>query len=250
MNYLTDSYQDLFDRYAATENYIKQLCNGTLGSLIVNGPPGLGKTYSVESYLAKYARSRFTVFAGHMSILSLYGTLCHYRAKGDVVVLDDIDSVLKEIHGINILKAAMDTKSKRRICWESTTHLLRVMGVPSAFDYEGSIIMISNIRERSEKKVAAHLQALKDRAFSITVADSTRESQFRQVCFMVLKRGLLKQFALTPEQELEVLSYINANLNNLERVSLRTAVKLAQLIKIDPQGWRIMAGSGVLDNLD
>jgi len=110
--------------------------------------------------------------------------------------------------------------------------------------------MISNIRERSEKKVAAHLQALKDRAFSITVADSTRESQFRQVCFMVLKRGLLKQFALTPEQELEVLSYINANLNNLERVSLRTAVKLAQLIKIDPQGWRIMAGSGVLDNLD
>jgi len=67
---------------------------------------------------------------------------------------------------------------------------------------------------------------------------------------MVLKRGLLKQFALTPEQELEVLSYINANLNNLERVSLRTAVKLAQLIKIDPQGWRIMAGSGVLDNLD
>ena len=250
MKYITDSYKDLEDRYLATETYIKQLCSGRLGSLIVNGPPGLGKTYSVESYLAKYARSRVTVFAGHMSILSLYGTLYHYRAKGDVVVLDDIDSVLKEIHGINILKAAMDTKSKRRICWESTTHLLRVMGVPSAFDYEGSIIMISNIRERSEKKVAAHLQALKDRAFSITVADSTRESQFRQVCFMVLKRGLLKQFALTHEQELEVLSYINANLNNLERVSLRTAVKLAQLIKIDPQGWRGMAGSGVLDNLD
>jgi hypothetical protein len=250
MNYVTDTYQDLEDRYASTENYIKQLCSGTIGSLIVNGPPGLGKTHSVETYLGKYARSRFTVFAGHMSILSLYGTLYHYRSRGDVVVLDDIDSVLTEVHGINILKAAMDTKQRRHISWESTTHLLKAMGVPTSFDYEGSVIMISNIRDRSEKKVAAHLQALKDRAFSITVADSSKESQFRQVCFMVLKRGLLSRFSLGAEQELEVLSYLHTNLNKLERISLRTAVKLAQLIQIDPDGWRIMAGSGVLENLD
>ncbi len=250
MNYLTENYKDLEDRYAATETYIKQLCHGKLGSLIVNGPPGLGKTYSVETYLSKYARSKFTVFAGHMSILALYGTLYHYRSKGDVVVLDDIDSVLKEVHGINILKAAMDTKAKRNISWESTTHLLSAMGVPTSFNYEGSVIMISNIKERAEKRIASHLQALKDRAFSITVSDSSKESQFRQVCFMVLKRGLLSSFALQQIQEHALLEYLSVNLDKLDRISLRTAIKLAQLIKIDPLGWRVMAGSGVLDNLD
>ena len=150
----------------------------------------------------------------------------------------------------DILKAAMDTKAKRSISWESTTHLLSAMGVPTTFNYEGSVIMISNIKERAEKRIASHLQALKDRAFSITVSDSSKESQFRQVCFMVLKRGLLTSFALERSQEHALLEYLSVNLDKLDRISLRTAIKLAQLIKIDPMGWKVMAGSGVLDNLD
>ena len=67
---------------------------------------------------------------------------------------------------------------------------------------------------------------------------------------MVLKRSLLAGFALEKNQEHALLEYLSINLDKLDRISLRTAIKLAQLIKIDPVGWKVMAGSGVLDNLD
>lgn len=251
MSYTTQSYQDLEDRYAATEKYVEKVCNGQFNALIINGPAGLGKTYSVESCLKKYAKKRYNVFAGHMSLLSLYGTLYNYREAGEIVVLDDIDSVLKDVQGINILKAAMDTKASRAVTWKSTTKLLQVMGIPSSFQFKGAVILISNMSPQSGKsKIDSHLMALKDRSFSITIADSSKDSQFKQVCFMVLKRDLLKSFKLKKDQEIAVLDFIQANLDVLERISLRTAVKLAQLISQDPLTWQLMAKTGVLENFE
>jgi hypothetical protein len=186
-----------------------------------------------------------------MSLFSLYGTLYHYREANEVVVLDDIDSVMEDVKGVNILKAAMDTKAIRTISWESTSSLLSSAGIPTSFEYRGRIILISNIKSRSGKsKIGAHLQALKDRAFAVTVADSSIDSQFRQVCYMVLKQGLLDGFGLSEEQQHEALGYLWDNISHFERISLRTAIKLGQLISQDPMNWRFMAGSGVLDNAD
>ena len=80
-----------------------------------------------------------------MTPLSLYGNLYQYRHAGDVLVLDDIDSVFSKIEGINLLKAAMDTKPVRRINWESTSSTVVNLGLPSGFDFKGSVVLISNI---------------------------------------------------------------------------------------------------------
>lgn len=249
MDYLTQDYSDLEARYKSAETYIENMSKGIITSLIINGPPGLGKTYSVEQYLKKYTTNKHSVYAGHMSMLSLYGTLYKHRKSGEIVVLDDIDSVLKDIAGVNLLKAAMDTKNTRNISWESTSKMLDVLNIPTSFKFEGSVILISNIRARNagDKALNSHLNALKDRSYSISIADSTKESQFKQVCYMVVKRGLLSRFNLDQSQELEILKYIENNLNRLDRISLRTAVKLAQLIEIDANNWHHLADNGILD---
>ena len=249
--YENDDYSDLEKRYANVEAYIKQIANGKIHNLIVNGPPGVGKTHSVENYLNKYAQGKYKVVKGHMTPLSLYGNLYFHREVNSVLVLDDIDSVFKKIEGVNLLKAAIDTSPVRKISWESTTPL-KGIGIPSSFEFKGSVILVSNIGfdGHSKGNLSAHLDALKDRSYKIIVADSSKESCFKQVCFMVTKKELLSSFNITKQQEFALLEYIESNLEKFNKVSLRTAVKLAQLMVINAQNWRDMADSGLLNNSD
>jgi DNA polymerase III delta prime subunit len=242
-------YSDLEARYASTESYIEKMSTGKLRSLIVNGPPGVGKTYSVENYLKKYAGSNYKMITGQMTPLSLYGHLYKNKVAGSVLVLDDIDSVFKKLEGVNILKAAMDTKEIRNISWASSTHLLGALGIPGTFEYSGGVILISNVGfDATDKKIGEHLNALKDRSFSISISDRSNESLFKQVCFMVLKRDLLKEFNFTNTQKTQLLKYIEENLSCMNTVSLRVAFKLAMLIQDDPLGWKSLADDGLVNN--
>ncbi len=246
--YQAMDFSVLEENYANVEKYIQGICKGEFRSVIVNGPPGVGKSYSVDTYLQQYAEEdSYKVAAGHMTPLSLYGNLYQYRNVGDVLVLDDIDSVFSKIEGINLLKAAMDTKPVRRINWESSSAVVMNLGLPSHFEFKGSIVLISNIGFVHKKgKMQEHLDALKDRSYSLHISDNTKEELYQQVCFMVIKKGLLKEFELTAEQQSKILDYIGSNLDKLNKISLRLAMKLACLMKANPEEWSSMADSGLL----
>ena len=246
--YANDDYSELERCYASVETFIEKISQGSLRSLIINGPPGVGKTFSVESYLKKHASRKYKMIAGHMSTLSLYGNLYHYREAGNVLVLDDIDSVLSKIEGVNILKAAMDTKPSRRIYWESSSSLLNKLNMPTGFDFQGSVILISNISfGKSGGKLGAHLEALKDRSYTLTIANNSSESLFKQLCFMVMKKDLLSSFLLSAKQTHDILKYVDDNMEFLPKISLRLAIKLAQLVKDSPDNWYQMANTGLLN---
>ncbi|NCX93676.1 MAG: ATP-binding protein [Gammaproteobacteria bacterium] len=249
--YELDDYSDLERRYASVESYIKELSNGRIHNLIINGPAGVGKTHAVETFLGKYAQGRYKVVKGHMTPLSLYGNLFLHRDPNNILVLDDIDSVFKKIEGVNLLKAAMDTGSVRRINWESS-NALKGVGIPDSFEFKGKVILISNIGFAVARKnsISAHLDALKDRSFNIVVADNTKESYFKQVCFMVLKKDMLHAFNLQYEQKIELLNYLKDHITVINKISLRTAMKLAQLIAISPSNWCDMADTGLLNELN
>ena len=248
--YEADDYSDLERRYASVESYIKELSQGRLHNLIINGPAGVGKTHAVETFLSQYAKGRYKVVKGHMTPLSLYGNLFFHRDPNSILVLDDIDSVFKKIEGVNLLKAAMDTSSVRRINWESS-NALKGVRIPDNFEFKGKVILISNIGFSVSRKnsISAHLDALKDRSFNIVVADNTKESCFKQVCFMVLKKDMLHAFNLQSSQQVELLDYLRDHITVIDKISLRTAIKLAQLMAISPANWRAMAATGLLNEI-
>lgn len=241
-------FSDLEDRYDNVEKYIRSICSGQLRSMIVNGPPGVGKTFSVDAYLAQYAQAgNYKVVAGHMTLLTLYANLYHLRDTGQILVLDDVDSVYSQVTGLNILKAAMDTKPVRRISWESSSAALAGLGLPNSFEYKGSVILISNIGfSHGKGKLNVHLDALKDRSFALQISDGMRTSLYHQVCFMVIKKDLLKEFNLTFSQKARILDYIHDHLDKLHKISLRLAIKLASLMVNSPSDWHSMADSGLL----
>ena len=247
---LSADFAKLDKAYNSVSNYIKHIATGDHRSLIVNGPPGVGKSAMVTGFLAKNKVSSQKVITGHMTLLSLYHALYQHKDRGQVLVLDDVDSVFSKQEGLNILKAAMDTTDQRVISWESTTAKLNALGLPTRFNFNGSVVLISNVGfGGAMTKNLAHLNALKDRSFCIPIADGGSKSAYKQIAYMVYRHNMLAKYNFPNDVVLELLEYINENLDNLYTISLRTMIKLAEVYRLNPSGWRDDADAAFIRNL-
>ena len=243
----SEEFKHLDARFKGVETFVKQVGNGKVRSLIVNGHPGIGKTHSVTKFLDTYAKGNYTVLQGRVTLLSLYATLHAFKNKGKVVVLDDVDSVFSDVQGLNILKAVMDTTATRRVHWLSTGGRLNTMGLPDNFIFNGGVILISNVGfGGGTSKLVAHLTALKDRSYCVPIADSGQDSLFKQICYMVLKRNLMTDLKVPKKDQMMLLEFIDKNKDQLNTVSLRTVVKLVEIYNIDKSNWEEMASVGLL----
>lgn len=245
-----DEFVKLTARYDGLKNYVRQMGEGKVRSLIVNGPAGVGKTYNVNAFLTEYCPNQYKSVSGHITMLSLYAALYAHRNEGQVLVLDDTDGVFSKVDGLNLLKAAMDTKASRDISWESSSAMLGAMGLPNRFEFKGAVILITNVgfdtANKKANKLTVHLNALKDRAFVVHIADRGLDSQFQQLCYMVVKHNVFAQFRFDSVVADRLLDYVRDNLKQLHTVSIRTLIKLGGIYEADPKNWRALADQGLL----
>jgi DNA replication protein DnaC len=66
MNYESIDYSDIEKKYRNLERFIEQMAQGKVRSLIVNGPPGVGKTYSATTYIEKYSTQKHKSITGQV----------------------------------------------------------------------------------------------------------------------------------------------------------------------------------------
>ena len=242
-------------RFAILDDMTKATKRGDVRAMIVSGPPGVGKSYGVETVLDRYGTvstlgntaPKYEVCKGAMSPIGLYCKLYKLAAKDNVIVFDDCDSILLDDLSLNILKAALDSKKTRRICWNTDSHMLRREGVPDTFEFAGSVIFITNIKFDNvrSKKLRDHLEALESRCHYIDLTiDTLREKLLR--IQQIVKDGMLNSYALPEGTQQEVVQYIWDNKRRLREISLRTVLKIADLAKAFPDTWKDMASSTVL----
>ena len=242
-------------RFAILDDMTKATKRGDVRAMIVSGPPGVGKSYGVETVLDRYGTvstlgnttPKYEVCKGAMSPIGLYCKLYKLAAKDNVIVFDDCDSILLDDLSLNILKAALDSKKTGRICWNTDSHMLRREGVPDTFEFAGSVIFITNIKFDNvrSKKLRDHLEALESRCHYIDLTiDTLREKLLR--IQQIVKDGMLNSYALPQETQAEVVQYIWDNKRRLREISLRTVLKIADLAKAFPDTWKDMASSTVL----
>jgi len=238
-------------RFHILDEMTKACINGDVRAMIVVGPPGVGKSYGVEYQLEKAGllttlSSRpkpYEVVKGAMSAIGLYCKLFNYKEKDNVLVFDDCDSVLQDELSLNIIKAALDSKKQRRICWNTDSYKLRNEGVPEHFIFEGSAIFITNVKfdNVKSKKLQDHLEAVQSRCHYLDLTLDTMRDKLLRIKQIAGTGALFQDYDLTDIEQTEILDFLTDNCEKLNEVSLRMALKVADLRKVSQNNWREMA---------
>ena len=254
---LTESDEEIMkrlaDRFEILEDMTRAVKKGDVRSMIVTGPPGVGKSFGVEKVLSKHdvmaniaqdgKLKKYEVVKGAMSALGLYSKLYEFSDKKSILVFDDCDSVLLDDLSLNILKAALDSGKKRMIHWNTDSRLLKDQGVPNSFEFKGGAIFITNIKfdHVRSKKLKDHLEALESRCHYLDLTIDTEREKLLRIRQVVRDAGMLDSYDLSEEAKVEVVDFINANAGRMRELSLRMVLKVADIRASMPTKWQAVA---------
>jgi hypothetical protein len=241
------------ERFEILDEMTNATLDGIVRGMVVTGPPGVGKTYGVEQVLEKDSLfdmmanrpMRHTFIKGAMSALGLYTTLYNFRDSKNIVVLDDCDTILFNEDALNILKAALDSCTKRKICWNTDSSLLRREGVPSQYEFNGSVIFITNLKfdNMRQTKIKDHLEAILSRCHYLDLTLDTTRDKLLRIKQIAREGGLFDTKGLTKIQEQEIIDFMYDKQDKLREISLRMAQKIADLRNMDKNRWKVLTES-------
>jgi hypothetical protein len=244
---------EIAERFEILHDMTKAAVNGDIRAMIVSGPPGVGKSFGVEQEIEKVQmmqmlgsqRLRAEVVKGSASPIGLYQTLYKYSDPNCVVVFDDCDSILLDDVSLNLLKGALDSGKKRKISWLSESRVLKDEGIPDSFDFKGSVIFITNLKfdKMKSQKLKDHLDALQSRCHYLDLTLDTMRDKILRIKQIAKTGELFKDMDIGDIGCDEIVEFMDTNKNTLREVSLRMAIKVAQLYKSFPNRWQAMAST-------
>lgn len=250
------------DRFEILEEMTAATIGGDVRGMIVVGPPGVGKSYGVirqleKAHLFEQIANRppkYDIVKGAMTPIGLYCKLYNHKDKGQVLMFDDCDSILMEDLSLNLLKGALDSGKKRKLCWNADSAALRKEGIPDNFDFNGSIIFITNVNFENvrSKKLQDHLAALQSRCHYLDLTMRTMRDRILRIKQIHRTGELFKHYGFKGDEGDQIVEYMIENKDRLREVSLRMAVKLADLVKMELDGttksWKRLAETTVMKN--
>jgi hypothetical protein len=238
------------ERFEILTEMTKAATTGDIRAMIVSGPPGVGKSFGVEKEIEKATlfdqiagrKLRAEVIKGSATALGLYCTLYKYSDANCVLVFDDCDSILVDDVALNLLKGALDTGKKRKISWLSDSRVLRSEGIPDSFDFKGSVIFITNLKfdKMKSQKLRDHLDALQSRCHYLDLTLDTMRDKILRIKQIAGDGVLFDGYDFEQCAQDEILEYMNENKMKLREMSLRMALKIADLRKSFPLKWKLM----------
>jgi len=241
--------QKLTDRFEVLGMMTEAALAGDVNAMIVSGPAGLGKSYTVEKALESWDPNgtNHRTIKGYVKATALFKLLYAHRARGQVLVFDDADDVFLDETAINLLKAALDSTERRIISYMTEGSLIddeTAERLPKSFQFEGTVIFITNydfdgMIERGNK-LAPHLQALVSRAHYVDLAMKNKRDYIIRIR-QVVRMGLLQNIGLTDAAQREVCEFIESNQDRLRELSLRMALKLGAVRRRNPNNWTKVA---------
>ena len=242
--------EQIAERFGILEQMTKAATANEITAMIVSGPPGVGKSYGVEKEIEKATlfdqiagrRLKAEVVKGSASPIGLYQTLYKYSDKNCLVVFDDCDSILMDDVALNLLKGALDSGKKRKISWLSESRVLRSEGVPDSFYFKGSVIFITNLKfdKVRSQKLKDHLDALQSRCHYLDLTLDTMRDKILRIKQIARSGALFEEMDISQIGQDEIIEFMDKNKNRLREMSLRMAIKIAQLYKSFPSNWQAM----------
>lgn len=240
-----ETEEEAMDRIRTTfrmqHEMVSAVNNGVVRGLILYGPPGIGKTHGVMEVLGHGGNVRYLKGAD-MSKLGLYQELWNNRKDGNIVVLDDCDSILYDESNLLLLKSALDSGSERILSYPYESKVLEREKIDNEFEFKGSVIFMTNVDLESlrESRLKSHIEAILSRCHYLDLSIHTLGDKILRIK-QVLRDGMLEPYEFDFAQTLELITYIIDNAEHLREVSLRMVKKIADIMKASPTGWKQLA---------
>jgi hypothetical protein len=232
-------------RFGFLSDMIVMLAKGDQPSVVVTGPGGLGKSHTVTTTLRKAGlkdmsilddyeigvqvpKNAFVVIKGYSTPKGLYRTL--YENRNSIIVFDDCDSVLKDATSLNILKAALDSYSRRIISYNAD---IRDEDLPNAFEFKGGVVFISNMSN------VALDQAIVTRSLAVDL-NMTTEQKIERMKHLLTQKDFMPEYDLVSKND--AMKLISRLADSVKEMSLRTLIQVTKIRKSNPNGkWSELA---------
>jgi hypothetical protein len=255
-------------RFSILESLTRLVALGARKSLVITGPAGMGKTYTVmqvvkelglietalpdtnldpnvgQNHIEEEAQHAtdtndgdsadgdYIIIKGYSTPRGLYEAL--YENRDKLIIFDDTDSILKDKTALNILKAALDSYDKRIVSWNSSGS---IGDTPKSFLFEGQIIFISNL------SIGQMDRAVLTRSSKCDVSMSAKE-KVEIMTYIVNTGGFMRDYndgQGVPMHVLkECLEFIKPHAF-MESISLRTLEEVVTYYMNDFDMWRDLA---------
>jgi len=245
--------EQIAERFKILEDMTKAATQNEITAMIVSGPPGVGKSYGVEQEIEKATlfdqiagrKLRAEVVKGSATPIGLYQTLYKYSDRNCLVVFDDCDAILMDDVALNLLKGALDSGKKRKISWLAESRVLRSEGIPDSFYFKGSVIFITNLKfdKVRSQKLRDHLDALQSRCHYLDLTLDSMRDKILRIKQIAKSGALFQDLDIEQSGQDDIIEFMDTNKSRLREMSLRMAIKIAQLYKSFPGNWRAMSES-------
>lgn len=227
------------DHVKEIEEYIEVIVAADdMHAFVCLGPPGWGKTTSVEMALKKICLP-FKHLGAYSTPLNLYNFLHVYRDK--IILLDDCAGLFNDSAALAILKAATwpSQNNKRMVKWGSTS-TNRV--IAPEFEFTGKLIIVANSFPSTPDG-----NAIRSRSY-VRRIDVTVEEARKQL----LIGAKNKKFFPNTEIATEVAEFLVTMLNKstLPEISFRTLKKGYRLAEVHPHWQKLFKNTLPIGNIE
>lgn len=240
---------EIAKRFRVMNTILKGVVGGDIPSVIISGAPGCGKSYTVEE-LANRAKldgelNKVHHVKGKMSAFALFLALWENRDRGDLLVLDDADSIFEDQDAFNIMKAALDSGARRTVHWATMNSHMQDNDIPQHFEYRGSVIFLTNKDFNREidrnSRMSPHFKALVSRCGYLDLKVHQPNEILIRVKQVVKESDLMYNLGMPDDKADEIIEWVDQNVDRMREVSIRTINKLAGYVKSCGDEWKDMA---------
>lgn len=248
--------QEVIERFDTVYKFTKVFVTGNSAQkfLIISGDAGTGKSYFVQKAFVDTNTTQNVDYHKSKSFTAaaFYVKLYANRNPGDVLVFDDCG--LEHSSGgdfkaiTELLKGATEmTKGRRILGWEraNANPLMKENGVPMEFDFQGSIIMITNTPfDLLAKKFGPHWEAIQSRSIPVPIRLNDQEKLMYTLYLLEEVRMLTgdkcqtKEGGYSEEIVSETIKYIRDNYRYMTNITARVAAQIADTMENFPDDWR------------
>lgn len=207
------------ERFQFAKDLTQMVCEDCTPSFFLTGSSGIGKTHLVREVFAMNGfqeGEHYTLVKGHITPFALFELLWHRRNNG-LILFDDADTAFDNEISANILKAALDSYSTRRVSWRSRS-IPEDSDIEREFDFEGNVIFISNV---PLNKVDS---AIKSR--TLTMSLSLTRAEISEYMVSIIDRI---EPSIPVEQKHEALTFLDNKRDCFVEYTLRTLIKAARI---------------------